>query len=164
MSQRLRTTILVMLPLVLATGPLPGQTHGSTPTLTATILEQDSLLFAAFNACDTTTIARYFSPQLEFYHDKSGLTEGAEKNVAPIAERCRRIADGSAPRLRRERLAEADEIYPIPGVGALQLGRHRFSQAALGTQGASTAVFGFVHLWRLRDSTWQLTRVFSYDH
>jgi hypothetical protein len=128
------------------------------------VLRQDSLLFAAFNVCDTLALGRFFASDLEFFHDQTGLTVGRHSNVAPIADRCRRIARGEAPPLRRDRLPEADAVYPIPGLGAMQLGRHRFTQGPFRGEPPSSAVFGFAEVWQYRDSTWQLTRVLSFAH
>ena len=141
-----------------------SQAAGPDTTLEREIMVQDSALFAAFNRCDTLALARYFAPDLEFYHDKTGLTRGTGKNVAPIADRCRRIAAGTAPTLKRALLPEETAVYPVPGAGAMQVGRHRFTQGAFEGQPPSSAVFGFLMLWERRGSAWQLTRIFSYDH
>jgi Domain of unknown function (DUF4440) len=128
------------------------------------VLHQDTLLFAAFNSCDTLALAQFFASDIEFYHDKAGLTVGRRLTLAPVNERCRQSAQGETPSLTRERLPADDAVYPIPGFGAMQLGRHRFTQGPFRGQAGSSAVFGFAHVWRYRDSTWQLVRVLSYDH
>ncbi len=39
----------------------------------ATIAALDSAMFCAFNAHDADRLGTWFTPDLEFYHDKSGL-------------------------------------------------------------------------------------------
>jgi hypothetical protein len=138
--------------------------QASTDSLTTIILRQDSLLFAAFNGCDTTAFARFFAPDVEFYHDKTGLTRGREANVALIAARCRDTAAGKAPRLHRTLVPGSVEVYPVPGIGAMQIGRHRFEQIQPGASAPSWAEFGFLHVWRLSSAGWELIRIMSYGH
>lgn len=151
-----------LLTLVISPSAVSAQTPDST--LAQVILRQDTLLFAAFNACDTLALARFFDPTIEFYHDKGGLTVGPRQTLAAVNERCRQVARGEASSLLRERLPAEDAIYPVPGFGAMQIGRHRFVQGAFRGQAASSAEFGFAHVWVHHDSTWQLIRVLSYDH
>jgi Domain of unknown function (DUF4440) len=141
-----------------------AQAPAADSTLARVVLREDRLLFAAFNSCDTLALARFFAVDIEFYHDKAGLTVGRQATLAAINERCRQMAQGEAPSLTRTRLLANDAVYPIPGFGAMQLGRHRFDQGAFRGQSTTSAVFGFAHVWIHRDSTWQLSRVLSYDH
>lgn len=51
-------------------------------------------------------------------------------------------------------------VYPIEGVGAVQMGVHRFDE-----RGASTSTLTrFVHVWRFDRGAWRLARVLSLDH
>jgi hypothetical protein len=54
------------------------------------------------------------------------------------------------------------EVFPIHGYGAVEIGVHRFRQA--GPDGKLTGEAKFIHLWRLKDGAWQITRVISFDH
>jgi hypothetical protein len=45
--------------------------------------------------------------------------------------------------------------------GLVQLGDHRFCNLGAAT---CNGVARFVHLWQLKDGTWRLTRIVSYDH
>ena len=141
-----------------------AQSPPSDSVLVRTILRQDSLLFSAFNTCDTIALAGFFTSDIEFYHDEGGLTVGRQQTLAAINDRCRQIAHGQTAPLTRERLPESDAVYPVPGFGAMQLGRHRFFRLAFRCQSATSATFGFAQVWAYRDSTWQLRRVLSYDH
>src|SRR4051812_25219951 len=48
------------------------------PELTQTIKALDAQLFAAFNAADLDRTKQFFAPELEFYHDKDGLSNYAQ--------------------------------------------------------------------------------------
>ena len=54
------------------------------------------------------------------------------------------------------------EIYPIPGYGAIQIGKHRFCHTENGKPDCGT--FSFTHVWRKTGERWQLVRVVSYGH
>jgi ketosteroid isomerase-like protein len=116
----------------------------------------DSLLFSAFNNRDIETIKHLFSEDLEFFHDKSGLT-GYDKNIELLSENFQR---GSSP--RRELLKETMEVYPVPGFGAVQTASHRFCHIENGEMDCGT--FKFVHIWQKKDGQWKLARIVSFDH
>ncbi|WP_053096133.1 nuclear transport factor 2 family protein [Frateuria defendens] len=122
--------------------------------LLATITALDRTVFDAYNRCDLRTFARYIAPDIEFYHDKGGLTLGREKLVESLRQ-------GVCGKLRRELVAGTLEVYPIKGFGAVETGSHRF--CALST-GRCDALARFVHLWAFHDGAWRISRVISYDH
>ena len=45
--------------------------------LTATILHLDSAFWNAYNNCDTAHFKDFVTDDVEFYHDKGGITSGA---------------------------------------------------------------------------------------
>ncbi|MEP6949265.1 MAG: hypothetical protein ABI863_08330 [Ginsengibacter sp.] len=45
--------------------------------LTATILNLDSAFWKTYNSCDTAGNKAFFTDDVEFYHDKGGITLGA---------------------------------------------------------------------------------------
>jgi hypothetical protein len=122
--------------------------------LTATITALDGRIFSAYNHCDLAGFARYIAPDIEFYHDKGGLTKGCDKLVDSIK-------NNICGKLRRELMPGTLEVYPMKGFGAVEIGSHRFCD--LGT-GNCDAVARFIHLWQYRDGDWSITRVISYDH
>ena len=114
----------------------------------------DSLMFdASFVQCDTEARNALFTDDVEFYHDKSGLSEGADVRK-PITE-CPRNQG-----LTRELVPGSLEVYPLNDYGAVQMGSHRFREA--GTPGATVA--RFVHVWKKENGTWKISRVLSFDH
>jgi hypothetical protein len=120
------------------------------------IAKQDSLLFNAFNTRDIDLFKTMFTEDLEFYHDKGGLT-GYEHTIDFL----KTTAQGNN-QLKRELVKGSLEVYPIPGYGAMEIGMHRFCHLDNGKQGCGT--FKFVHIWQKKDNQWKITRVISYDH
>ena len=116
----------------------------------------DSVLFDAFNNHDLATLGSQFDKNVEFFHDKGGLSDYAAtmnsfKNVAQ-----------QSPDLRRELVAGTLEVYPVPGYGAIEMGEHRFIHKENGKE--LIGVFKFVHIWQYKDGVWKITRVVSVGH
>lgn len=125
-------------------------------TLTQEVLEADQRFFSAFNRGDLETTRSMLDPNIEFYHDKDGQT-GFDETVAGL----KRLF-GRNNGLNRQLISDQGEVHPIPNVGAVQLGSHRFCHDENGKQ--DCGVFKFVHLWRKTEDGWKLSRVISYDH
>jgi hypothetical protein len=122
--------------------------------LTATITKLDANLFAAYNDCDLALFASYIAPNIEFYHDRSGLTVGRSKLVATIRTNI-------CGKLRRVLVPGTLAVYPIPGYGALETGADQFCELRTGNCNFYSK---FSQLWHFRHGTWLLSIVFSYDH
>lgn len=116
----------------------------------------DSILFNAFNTRNIDLFKALFTPDLEFYHDKSGLT-GYEHTINFI-----KTTAQSADQLKRELVKGSVEVYPIPGYGAIQTGEHIFCHKENGKQDCGR--FKFVHIWKKENGDWKISRVVSYDH
>ncbi|MFC0776350.1 nuclear transport factor 2 family protein [Terrimonas alba] len=140
----------------LRTNAQSGQHTAGNQELYEEISEQDSLLFNAFNKRDIDLFKTMFTEDLEFYHDKGGLT-GYEHtiNFLKTTAQCNN-------QLKRELVKGSLEVYPIPGYGAMEIGMHRFCHLENGKQDCGT--FKFVHIWQKKDNQWKITRVISYDH
>lgn len=138
--------------------PEAGRMASGDKALFDEISRQDAALFQAFNQRDLKTLDSFFTKDLEFYHDKEGRT-GYEKNMESFQ---RNFA--SEARVRRELVEGTLEVYPIAGYGAVELGIHRFYTSGKGQPEQLTATARFVHLWELKDGTWKISRVISYDH
>jgi hypothetical protein len=125
-------------------------------TLINEILKQDSVLFSAFNARNMEIFGSMFTSDLEFFHDKGGFTDyaytmNALKNLST-----------SNSDLKRELVKETLEVYPIPGYGAIQTGQHIFIHTENGKE--DKAIFKFLHIWKLTEGKWKISRVVSYNH
>src|SRR5687767_8141327 len=54
--------------------------------VTATIFHKDSLFWVAYNRCDVEGMLAFFTNDLEFYHDKGGITQGMENFRTSLAK------------------------------------------------------------------------------
>lgn len=135
-------------------GPLLGQE--SIADLHSVVAELDERVFSAFNERDADRFLPFFADDLEFYHDKDGLSGHAQ-----MVESSLRLFGLEDP-LHRELVEGSLEVYAVPGYGAIQIGRHEFCHWEDGVE--DCGVFGFTHLWRRAGDRWQITRVFSYGH
>lgn len=142
----------------LALFPLASPAHGQNAgqSLEDHIAELDSQAFAAFNAHDLERMLPFFATDLEFFHDQDGAL-----TITDFIEASRRLfAQDNG--LRRDLVPGSLEVHPIPGYGAIQIGRHRFCHFEGDRE--DCGAFGFTHVWRNLDGRWQITRVLSYGH
>ena len=120
------------------------------------IAQLDSVLFDAFNNHKLDKVKTLFTQDLEFYHDKNGLS-GYQQNMEAFAS-----LFGSNSDLRRDLVKGSLEVYPIKDYGAIQTGLHTFCHTENGKQICGT--FKFVHIWQRQNGEWKISRVVSYDH
>lgn len=133
----------------------PAPVHEGLPSsdpLYQKISALDTKLFTAYNTCDLAAIGPMVDENLEFYHDKTGLSVGRQ----PLLDALKNNICG---KVKRE-LVGSIEVYPLANYGAVEIGIHRFSH----TGDSDTGEARFIQLWREKDGTWQLTRVISFDH
>jgi hypothetical protein len=97
-----------------------------------------------------------FTSDLEFYHDKGGLT-----NFAQTRESFAKLFAGT-PDIRRELVKGSLAVYPIKGHGAVEIGEHVFCHKENGKDDCGT--FKFVMIWRKEGESWKISRVISFDH
>ena len=149
-------TIFLVISIVLATCGLHAQGLKPTDDLYKEIAHQDSILFNAFNNRDIETFKNKFTTDLEFYHDKGGLT-----NLDYTVESLKRTAAQNNG-LRRDLVPGSLEVYPIPNYGAVQIASHTFCHQENGKQDCGT--FKLVHVWHKTPEGWKITRVVSVGH
>ncbi len=125
--------------------------------LSRTLAAQDAALFDSFNRCDLEKFASFFAEDVEFYHDKGGVTLSRKSLVESVK-------NNICGKVRREVIAESLEAHPIPGFGAVQMGSHSFYEVSAKPGSGPVGFARFIHLWRLKDGAWKITRVISYDH
>ena len=151
--------------LMLAHAPLlraqqvPGLEGGlDSGPLFDELARMDKAMFdASFVTCDADKANAIFAEDVEFYHDKDGLSVGEQ-----VRENTRRLTASCPAKngVTRTVVPGSLRVYPIEGYGAVQVGVHRFDE-----RGAATStVARFVSVWRLEDKTWRLARVLSLDH
>ena len=114
----------------------------------------DAALFAASNRCDLETFEKFFADDLEFYHDRSGLSVGK-------ADLLSKTKNNICGKMVRELVPGSLEVYPLPGYGAIQVGTNRFLHPK---EPGNIGQARFIHIWQKKDGAWQITRVISYDH
>ncbi len=141
-----------------------GQPAQSTPIvgdLTKTILHYDSMFWSAYNQCDVDKMSLFFTDDLEFYHDKNGLTSPKSK----LEEITRTgLCGNSNWHLRREAIEGTVKVFPMNNYGALISGEHLFYINEPGKAEYLDGYGKFTHLWIFKDGTWKMSRVISYDH
>jgi hypothetical protein len=106
---------------------LPVFAQDEKATLDATIRHEDAAFWDAYNRCDVAQMSQFFWPDIEFYHDKGGLTVGLD----PFVELLKTGLCGKPNyRLRREAIPDTVKVYPLQknGVtyGGYDLGRTLF--------------------------------------
>lgn len=134
-------------------------TAPATDSLYKAIVKADSLLFNAFNNCDTVTYRKFLKDDLEFYHDLGGLAVGADLEMLSIKQMCER-----GNHIRRELIKSSLEVHPLKGYGAVEIGIHRFYHTNKGQKEKISGTYKFVQVWQLKDGNWKLARVISYGH
>lgn len=120
------------------------------------VFELDRLMFEAFNAHDVDALMQFFAHDFEFFYDRDGLLDHAQVKTGFT-----RLFAGN-PDLRRELVPGSLEVHPLPGYGALQIGRHRFCHTENGRP--DCGAFSFVQVWRWSGGEWKVARELSYGH
>jgi hypothetical protein len=124
--------------------------------LTSAITLLDKQLFDAYNTCDLDKLKSMVAEDLEFYHDKTGLSVGRQVFLDAIK-------NNICGKVQRELVAGSLKVYPLKGYGAVEMGSHRFMHPWKQDHG-EVGEAEFVQLWQYKDGTWKITRVISYDH
>ena len=125
-----------------------------------TLAKMDSIVFANVYTCNTAKNETLFTNDLEFYHDKGGITK-TKKNL--IEELRNNFCGEGKQKLRRELIKGSLKVYPINNYGAVQIGDHRFYLTENGKE-SLVGVAKFIHVWKYENGEWKISRVFSYDH
>lgn len=138
-----------------ASAPVPTALHAD---LLHTIAALDSAMFSAFNAHDADRLGSFFTPDLEFYHDKSGLA-GYDTSMANFRGL---FARNASTGLHRELVPGTLEVYPLGEYGLLEVCQHRFCHTENGKEDCGT--FKNIMVWRKEGTGYKVSRVISYDH
>jgi len=136
--------------------PSPGVQHQQSP-LYKSVAALDKQVFDAYNSRDLDKFVSFFSKDLEFYHDRGGLTN-YQQNVVLFKNDF--LSDH---KMRRELVAGTLEVYPVGEYGALEIGIHRFYGTVNG-QEQLEATAKFAQIWKNENGKWIITREISYDH
>jgi hypothetical protein len=132
----------------------PAQSPTSSDALFKTVQALDTRLFDAYNHCDLATMSSMVADDLEFYHDKTGLSRGRQALLDGIKKNiCGKVT--------RKLVPGTLEVYPIANYGAVEIGIHRFYHPG---QPDNIGEAKFIHIWHDQDGVWKITRVISFDH
>jgi hypothetical protein len=129
--------------------------------LTQAVLHMDSLFWEAYNTCDVDKMATFFTDDLEFYHDKGGLTTPLSKLVDGMRTG---LCGNENWRLRREPVEGTVKVFPMDNYGAILSGDHVFYILEKDKNERLDGLAKFTHVWRFKDNQWKMHRVLSYDH
>jgi hypothetical protein len=119
----------------------------------------DDRIFQAYNTCDLATLADMVDDNLEFYHDKSGLSLGKSNFIAAIKNNiCHKV--------KRGLVVSTLEVFPLQGYGAIEVGQHTFCNITETPvcKDETNGIGRFFMLWQKQGDHYRLTRVISYDH
>jgi hypothetical protein len=131
-----------------------AQSQSPDPALFKTIQSLDTQLFDAYNHCDLPTFSSLIAEDIEFYHDKTGLSVGRQALVDAIK-------NNICGKVTRELVPGSLEVYPMAGYGAVEIGTHRFHHP---DDSGNIGEAKFIQLWQNKDGVWKITRVISFDH
>lgn len=116
------------------------------------IMKMDSVYFQAYNECDMKEQAVLYDENIEFYHDTGGLQTDKEALLQSIQ-------DNICGKVTRELVANSIEVHPIPGFGAVELGKHRFFNNQ--EPDAESRASRFIIIWKQNENNWKISRVIS---
>jgi hypothetical protein len=158
---RMYAKLLVVSALALRYSTASAQTSrpaAADDTLFRQIAASDSAFFDAYNNCELSKMESYFTRDVEFYHDQSGLSR-----LAGVMDALRKNICG---KVHRDPVPGSLEVYPLKGYGAVSIGLHRFcdSRKHQTCVEGNSGVAKFVTLWRKQNGRWRMSRVISYDH
>jgi hypothetical protein len=133
--------------------------------VSAAVLERDGLFWKAYNACDVQGMAQFFTEDVEFYHDRGGVTLGHPALVAVLREG---LCGNPASTLRREAVDGTVHVFPMKKndavYGAILSGEHVFYVRPKDKPEFLDGRAKFMDLWTLKDGTWKMSRILSFDH
>ena len=131
-----------------------------------TIKKLDSVVFVkGFNECEISEMTTLLASDLEFYHDKGGLTNSKQEFVNALKKN---ICGNQEMKPIRKLVENTMEVYPLYNnqvlYGAIQSGYHEFYIKEPNKDLYITGIAKFTHVWILNNDKWILKKVLSYDH
>ena len=126
------------------------------------ILTKDSLLFdVGFNNCDIRQYEMLLSDDLQFIHDKDGVSDKTKFMYDLKNGLCK---EPEKRQVKRYLLKESTAIYPLSknGIvyGAIQNGKHIFYE----TPDSQPGIAEFSNVWLLEGEDYKLTTSLSFNH
>ena len=162
-TKQIRGSVLFIIILCACSAHIFAQTEQQK--LTATILHFDSAFWNAYNNCDTAHFKDFVTDDVEFYHDKGGITTGASALIKSLNKN---LCGNVNYHLRREAVAGTIKVYPMKSsdkiYGAIITGEHLFYITQNGKPEFPDGDANFTQLWLLKNGVWKMARILSYNH
>ena len=126
----------------------------------------DTELFElAIGGCDPVKLRGMVTDDMEFYHDKGGVTaKSGDEFVAEYAKNCDARMAPDAWHVRRALVLETLHVDPVPGFGAIETGEHLFYERQGEGPEKLVGKAAFAQVWRYDDGVWKTHRVLSFAH
>lgn len=122
------------------------------PELYKTIVRLDSIFFDGYNTCKVDIIEKYFSEDLEFYHDNGGLNTSKKQIIESFK-------NNICGKITRILIPGSIEVYPIANYGAIEIAKHKFFNNR--EPNAKQKIGKTVMIWKKENDSWKITRVIS---
>lgn len=117
-----------------------------------TIVAKDKIYFDAYNSCNMTIQASMYSEDLEFFHDKGGLSTSKQEVLESIKKNI-------CGKVKRKLLEGSIEVYPIKDYGAIEIGYHKFYNSL--EPNAKSKASKFIIVWKNDNGNWIISKVIS---
>lgn len=148
------TTVFIVL-FISFNAQLYSQVTPTSDLYQAIKAKDHSLFEVGFNQCNLDEIEKLVVDDIEFYHDKDGITRSKKKFLSSIKKN---LCTSGINRIKRVLDEASFEVFPLYEngklYGAIQNGVHSFGE----TQAT------YSHVWLLEKGAWKLSRVLSYNH
>ena len=116
------------------------------------IVKMDSIYFNAYNTCNLKKQEELLSDDIEFLHDKGGVSTSKEEILSDIEKKiCGKVT--------RTLIKGSIEVYPIHDYGAVQIGYHKFYNNQEPTLKSIPAKF--IIIWKKENNNWKMKRIVS---
>ena len=116
------------------------------------IIAKDKEYFDAYNSCDIKKQASLYSENLEFFHDKGGLSTSKQEILTSIEKNiCGKVI--------RTLIEGSIEVYPIKDYGAIEIGYHKFYNNQ--EPNAKSKPSKFIMVWKNEGEKWLISKVIS---
>ena len=141
------------------------QAQKSDEDISKMLNEKDSLFWVGYNTCNLDLMAKFLIKDMEFYHDKGGITLGIESMKKAMREN---ICGNANHKVRRELVPGTFQLFLLKNnnivYGAIISGDHYFYNSRNGAPETRDGIAKFTNLWLLKDGEWKMHRILSYDH
>jgi len=134
---------------------------GTPESLEEKIAALDAQFWKAYNSCAVDNFKQFLTDDLEFYHDKGGLTKTSDKLISIVKTG---LCKDPNVKLRREAVKGSVNVYPLQNYGAIITGEHLFYLTENGEKERLVESAKFTHVWQNENGKWRMSRVLSYDH